>query len=213
MLNEMRYGRLTPASIAAFKNLNRPILYGDGIAATELFPRREDVDRSNDSRLHSLATNGWTYTAIDGGTVTDPQQRQKLLNNFLAVPQLMLKENCQVMLIKNYDETLVNGSMGIVVGFCHPMLYVTDAKGKWDEDAKAPILDGEGVDDDDIRADRMKKLLAAKMAEGTRPNPVVRFSVPGGGLRDMCVEMDTFKNELPNGEVQVSRMQVRCAGV
>ena len=36
MLNEMRFGRLTPKSIYRFKSLSRPIKYDDGLFATEL---------------------------------------------------------------------------------------------------------------------------------------------------------------------------------
>lgn len=36
MLNEMRFGRLTPRSINKFKILSRAIKYDDGLFATEL---------------------------------------------------------------------------------------------------------------------------------------------------------------------------------
>ena len=36
MLNEMRLGRLAPASIAAFKKLSRPLDFHDSLEATEL---------------------------------------------------------------------------------------------------------------------------------------------------------------------------------
>jgi ATP-dependent DNA helicase PIF1 len=36
MLNEMRFGRLTPKSINKFKSLSREVVYDDGIGATEL---------------------------------------------------------------------------------------------------------------------------------------------------------------------------------
>lgn len=36
MLNEMRFGRLSSASIAKFKSLCRPVVYEDGIVPTEL---------------------------------------------------------------------------------------------------------------------------------------------------------------------------------
>jgi ATP-dependent DNA helicase PIF1 len=36
MLNEMRFGQLSPASIAKFKSLSRQVVYEDGINATEL---------------------------------------------------------------------------------------------------------------------------------------------------------------------------------
>lgn len=37
MLNEMRFGRLTSASINKFKSLSREIIYDDGMGATELY--------------------------------------------------------------------------------------------------------------------------------------------------------------------------------
>lgn len=36
MLNEMRFGRLSQESITRFKYLSRPIIYEDGLGATEL---------------------------------------------------------------------------------------------------------------------------------------------------------------------------------
>jgi hypothetical protein len=36
MLNEMRFGKLSQASIARFKKLSRPLKFDDGIDATEL---------------------------------------------------------------------------------------------------------------------------------------------------------------------------------
>ena len=205
MLNEMRFGKLSQGSITAFKSLARPIRYDDAIEPTELFPRREDVDRSNFTRLEMLNTDGWTYVSSDGGAVTDPVQRDKLLSNFMAPQHIMLKVNAQVMLIKNMDETLVNGSMGKVIGFCHKALYVTDSQGKWQEDGDLESLDEEE------RGKRVKvrEMLLAKLAIGTKPLPVVSFNVPGGGKRDMLIEPDMFKSEQPNGEVQASRSQVR----
>jgi ATP-dependent DNA helicase PIF1 len=211
MLNEMRFGRLTPQSITEFQKLSREIIYTDGIEPTELFPRREDVDRSNQLRLASLTTDGWSYVASDGGAITDPVQRDKMLANFMAPQHLQIKVDAQVMLIKNIDETLVNGSMGRVIGFCHKMLYVADVNGRWVPDGD---VQGQGADvmDDEEREKRLRQreLLMGKMAAGTKPYPVVQFKVPGVGnhVRDMLVEPDTFKNELPNGEVQVSRSQL-----
>jgi hypothetical protein len=96
--------------------------------------------------------------------------------------------------------------MGKVVGFCHKQLYFTDAQGRWRRDG-----DLEDCDDEEDRAKRFKlrEMLSSKAAHGVKPFPVVQFKVPGGGLRDMLVEPDQFKAELPNGEVQASRSQVR----
>lgn len=204
MLNEMRFGKMTPESITAFKSLSRPLRFNDGIDATELFPRREDVDRSNKTRLNQLNTDGWSYVAMDGGAVTDPVQREKLLANFMATQVLELKVDAQVMLVKNVDESLVNGSMGKIIGFAHKALYFTDTSGRWAPDAELAGLD------EDERAKKMKwrQDLMTKLANGAKPFPVVTFKIPGGGSRDMLVEPDQFKSELPNGEVQASRSQL-----
>ena len=34
--------------------------------------------------MKHLATESYTYRATDGGTITDPQQREKMLQNFMA---------------------------------------------------------------------------------------------------------------------------------
>ncbi len=208
MLNEMRFGRLTPESIETFRRLDRPIPCPDGIVPTELFPRREDVDRSNRTRLQNLNTDGYSYTAQDGGTITDPTQRDKMLSNFMAPKDLELKVDAQVMLIKNVDETLVNGSMGRVLGFCHKIQFVTDAHGRWrgETGVEDEIMNREGHNDEE-KGKRMAK-LRSQINPGAKPFPVIRFATPGGGSRDVFLEFDQFKNELPNGEVQVSRTQL-----
>ncbi len=207
MLNEMRFGKLTPSSIAGFRALARPIHYDDGIEPTELFPRREDVDGSNRTRLDILNTDGWTFNSTDGGNVTDPLQREKLLSNFMAPTSIQLKVNAQVMMIKNLDETLVNGSMGKVIGFSHDGLFELDSSGKWKPDG---ILDDLDEEEKEKRL-QQRASLEARLANGVKPWPVVQFKIPGGGVRDTLVKPDTFKNELPNGEIQASRLQVSIA--
>jgi ATP-dependent DNA helicase PIF1 len=57
MLNEMREGRLSSASIAAFSKLDRPLPHVEAlkdIEATELFPTRQEVDRANALRMQQL---------------------------------------------------------------------------------------------------------------------------------------------------------------
>lgn len=216
MLNEMRFGKLSSTSITAFKALARPIEYGDGIEPTVLFPRREDVDRANSTKLGNLNEDGWTYQAVDGGAVTDLVQRAKLLSNFMAPETLPLKLHAQVMLIKNLDESLVNGSMGKVIGFEHKALFESDENGQYIPDEYFSERRGEVADEKRMARNNAMKIY---QAGNTRPNPVVRFNIPlpGGGMgtRDLLVEPDAFKSELPNGEVQASRLQVSyrfCCG-
>jgi ATP-dependent DNA helicase PIF1 len=129
-----------------------------------------------------------TYYSQDGGLASG-EQRQKLLDNFMAQQILHLTVGAQVMLIKNIDETLVNGSMGIVVEFREPNVYVGgESQG---ETSKVGVVKAIALD------------------ESRRKRPVVDFNVPGGGIRQVMLEPETWKIELPNGEVQASRTQVR----
>ncbi|CCL98608.1 uncharacterized protein FIBRA_00610 [Fibroporia radiculosa] len=190
MLNEMRFGKLTPGSIARFRSLARDIVYEDGLGATELFPLREDVERSNTARMRVIQGETRSFTALDGGTLTDETQREKMLNNFMAPKTLTLKIGAQVMLIKNIDDTLVNGSMGKIVKFIDPSA---------------------SLEEDDIAyggKPSSKNGKAGKKQSSGVMWPVVDFLQPGGGLRRVTVQPESWKVELPNGEVQVSRTQL-----
>jgi ATP-dependent DNA helicase PIF1 len=117
MLNEMREGRLSASSIVAFRKLARPLTFEDMLDATELFPTRQEVDRANAERLGNLQGRLVSYPTRDSGSILDKVARDRLLSNCIAPELLTLKKGAQVMLIKNIDETLVNGSLGRVIGF------------------------------------------------------------------------------------------------
>ncbi|ODN83122.1 hypothetical protein L202_01327 [Cryptococcus amylolentus CBS 6039] len=203
MLNEMRFGRLTSASIDTFKSLARPVKYSDGIEPTSLFPRREEVERANLYRLNQLHTEGHTYISVDGGKL-EGAQRDKLLSNFMAPKTIELKVDAQVMLIKNLDETLANGSMGRIIGFCYRPFFLEEA-GRWAPDAEFRHMD----ESERKRAIALRDgSLEKYKASGSPPLPVVRFKVPGGGTRDVLIEHDVFKSDLPNGETQAQRTQL-----
>jgi len=156
------------------------------------FPRREDVDSSNSTRINRLLSEKETFTAVDSGAVQDPQQRSKMLANFMAPQTLVLRKEAQVMLIKNCDELFVNGSMGRVVEFVDPIAYK------------------EQGGDDTLGTGKDGKKITAAMGPAKR-YPVVEFLLPNGYKRKILVMPDTWKVELPNGEVQVSRLQVSHA--
>lgn len=153
------------------------------------FPRREDVDKSNARQMGGISGDPMVFQSIDGGTVQDKDQRERQLANFMAPRELRLKINSQVMLIKNMDDSLVNGSIGKVVRFA-------DAEAESDL-----ILD---------KNNEMKKLgkEPPKKPSG-KIYPVVEFLQPGGYTRTVMILPESWKVELPSGEVQVSRTQVR----
>lgn len=142
--------------------------------------------------MHRLSGEPKTYFAIDTGMVTDPQAREKMTQNFMAPKQLTLRLNAQVMLIKNMDETLVNGSIGKVVEFIDPA------------QASKDLL----IADEEEGGSKKPKSKTAAVGGGGLQYPVVEFNIPGGGTRRMLVTPEAWKVELPNGEVQVQRSQL-----
>lgn len=135
---------------------------------------------------------------MDGGAIQDADQRSKLLNNMMAPTSLQLKINSQVMLIKNTDDTLVNGSMGHVVAFFDSATYNRSLTGAPPPEEQ---LDKKG-----------KKKDTTPSNIGAPVYPLVKFPIAGtNSFREVLVTPETWKVELPNGEIQASRTQV-CDG-
>lgn len=153
------------------------------------FPRREDVDKSNGQRMQRLLTEELKFLSSDGGTMTDPDQRNKMLSNFMAPRELRLRVDAQVMLIKNVDEQLVNGTMGRIKRFIDPTTYTTETG--------YDTANGTGATN-----------AIPKKSNTTVRYPEVEFSLANGERRNVLVTPETWKVELPSGEIQVSRTQV-----
>ncbi|KAJ7739523.1 hypothetical protein B0H16DRAFT_1465180 [Mycena metata] len=185
-LNEDYYPIVIVSTLKAFTLLERPLVFSDGPEATELFPLRRDVESANHQRLMRLQTPSFEFNADDSGAVSDPERRRRLLANVPAPSHIILRVGAQVMLVKNRDQDLVNGSVGFVVGFTDP--------------------DAEVIDDRRTLVDD-----PAFLAPGARAFPLVSFSVPGGGVREILVLPELFTVQLPSGQVQVSRFQVYVA--
>ncbi|KAJ5812728.1 DNA helicase PIF1 ATP-dependent [Penicillium robsamsonii] len=206
MLNEMRLGKITPSTIEAFRRLSRPLDVKDQIEATELFPTRAEVDGANSARMGRLSGEVMRFNAIDSGTIQDPQHRDRLLSNCMAPPMIQLKKGAQVMLIKNMEDSLVNGSIGKVVAFMSE-----DYFDSYKENDKNFADDATASDDE--RAHRARKRLKPMgykegPASMARKWPLVSFLQPDGSERHLLCQPETWKIELPNGEVQAQRQQV-----
>jgi ATP-dependent DNA helicase PIF1 len=157
--------------------------------------------------MQHLKTEQHTYMATDGGALQDPAQRDKMLANFMPPKQLMLRVDAQVMLIKNMDELLVNGSMGKVIRFADAAIYAAE-RGADDYTFEGSGKGGSGASG---AAGAGGSGPAAKKkappAAGGAVWPVVQFSTPKGSV-EVLMQPETWKVELPNGEVQVSRTQL-----
>ncbi|KAI0091658.1 hypothetical protein BDY19DRAFT_638613 [Irpex rosettiformis] len=98
------------------------------------------------------------------------------------------------MLIKNMDEMLVNGSMGTVVEFIEPAQYLTNPEDPYTSNPVKPPSKAEG----NAKGSKGSASVEQKW-------PVVEFLNP---KRKVLITPESFKTELPSGEVQVSRTQV-----
>jgi len=114
----------------------------------------------------------------------------------MAPQKLTLRTDAQVMLIKNMDDTLVNGTTGKIVCFKDIVSYTQEGHSEGEVIGAAPAV------------------AAYKKKDATGPVktfPVVDFSLPNGYKRRMLVLPEQWKSELPNGDIQASRMQASVA--
>lgn len=115
------------------------------------------------------------------------------------------------MLIKNMDETLVNGSMGKVLEFRTQAEHADVTREVVDEMLKDVVRGAAATRlptlDDGDPAVKGKNPLKGR---NDKKWPFVRFTVPGG-YRDILVTNESWKTEAPNGDVLVSRSQVSIA--
>lgn len=171
------------------------------------FPTRYEVDNANNNRMRNLDGKSWEYRADDGGGIQDRSARDRLLANCMAPPVITLKKGAQVMLIKNIDETLVNGSVGKVVAFMDEKTF--DIYHEDEEEFQA--VETMDLNDEEMTRSRKKlKALINKdgLGDTSQKWPLVRFALADGSSRDLLCQKESWKIELPNGEVQASRSQV-----
>lgn len=212
MLNEMRFGRLSEASITKFKKLKRQPHYDDGIEPTELFPLRDQVENANNQRLAALPGNAVVFHAFDDGD-EPPDKLAKTLENILAPKVLILKVDAQVMLLKNMDNGLVNGSVGRVVAFKSLDEPDDDDWGKVPEEFTSEVaqLKHEPSAGANVAAGASVAGGAAK--KGKTPAvlekvPVVEWKMPDGSKLRMRMTREEFKVDDVGDKVKARRKQV-----
>lgn len=131
ILKEARCGALSKESCEILRGLEGREWRRNKIKPTLLFPRRAEVELVNETNLRALTGRRETYKArlaYDGkmprGFVETDEGFQQALTRMdteaAYSKELILMQESQVMLIANVDPAagLVNGSRGVVVGFC-----------------------------------------------------------------------------------------------
>ncbi|KAI8995451.1 hypothetical protein BD414DRAFT_409642, partial [Trametes punicea] len=121
MLNAMRFGRLYPEIVTAFRELSREVQYKDGIEPTELYPTRNEVESANSSRLRRLPGYPKIYESLDlpgrdeEGQPYPPERVERALKDLVVPKKLPLKEGAQVMLVKVRSNPVLQGSASLII--------------------------------------------------------------------------------------------------
>lgn len=192
---------MSAESIRIFKSLSAPRDYHDGIDPTELFPTRREVDEANEKRMRAIGGDKTPFLADDWVNPDEPKfdnKEHQDLTNMMVPKVLELKVNAQVMLLKNLDNDLVNGTIGRVVGFGYP------DPDEDDEDEMWIAQNGGGGE--------KKPMIPPKGKVG--PNgvvelpPRVEWTCVNGVKRVMTMEREEFKTENSKGQKKVHRKQV-----
>ena len=160
--------------------------------------------------MRNLGGDLLTFEAVDSG-VSDLRQREALLKNFMAQEKLSLKKGAQVMLIKNVDAQLVNGSLGKVVAFMDEST-ATFYKDNEEDFMSAHREDGTEEEAEKNAAARKKfqeaKMRAEQEGKKTKLFPMVRFTLADNTVRMMLMQPEEWKTEAPGGEIVAKRIQV-----
>lgn len=217
VLNDLRRGTISPAAITIFESLTRPLAEDAGIIPTELFPLRAEVERANYTRLKALPSHTREFLSRDSGTA-QPERRATVLSNMVAQDKVHLKVDAQVMLVKNVDEVLVNGSVGRVLGF-FTAAEVAGAgaagevsKGgsgvirdvRVEEDGRTPVKKMVEKENEKPKSEGKPKSMDGGCAEMF---PLIEFRTPQG-KEIVLVGRDEFRVEDNEGNVIARRVQV-----
>ena len=118
-----------------------------------------------------------------------------------------------MMLIKNIDDTLVNGSIGKVVAFMSETTFDIYHEREDDFQEHGGDSNSEAMENRLLARSKINSMMNKDGASAASANtsqmwPLVRFQLVDGSSRDLLCQRESWKIELPNGEVQAARSQV-----
>lgn len=115
-LSDIRLGNVSDRAQDFLQSVCRPLTFDDGIEPTKLYARNNSVDTENAQRLAMLDGESKTFHVRSTGNQKDIAD---LARNCMAADTIDLKVGAQVMhLVNAFEMNLVNGSRGVVTGFC-----------------------------------------------------------------------------------------------
>ncbi|KAI5826671.1 hypothetical protein K523DRAFT_202554, partial [Schizophyllum commune Tattone D] len=186
LLNHIRQGELPAWGVKMLVGLSRPLPKGE-IEPTYLYATNRPVQERNNGRLRSLPGEPVSYHARNciSTDVQDASLGEEGLEKLPALQTLTLKVGAQVMLIKNVDDTLVNGSVGTVISL-------------------RPIYGGRNTN---TESDQGGYEYVGKVWEHAESYPIVRFPTAAGN-RTVMIGREDFRVETSDGRVLAYRVQV-----
>lgn len=113
----IRVGVVTKDMKELLSKLQQSKEYDSDSGPVNLYSTKGQTDAYNTIQLGRIDSEVYEYTSIDNHKRRPGTSGVNNLNNCPASPFLQIKKGCQVMLIKNINKDLVNGTVGIVTGF------------------------------------------------------------------------------------------------
>ncbi|CCE62806.1 hypothetical protein TPHA_0D01660 [Tetrapisispora phaffii CBS 4417] len=228
ILNKIRFGEIEDHMVQRLRSLRNEKRYSDGIKPTELYATRREVESSNSRQLDLLLGEKHEYVADDTG----PKELHNLIDSSVMVERkITLKENAQVMMLKNKVESeLVNGSLGIVLFFIPQTL-----EKKMNEIYR--IMDEEAINDMKLvskvvgnprarlskefqeelnmrpfaRMERLENILfyaTTRVSPKDIKFPYVKWTLPLGRFHHELMLPDNFVVDLPGSHSALQRSQI-----
>ena len=117
-LAKLRIGHMDEPTINLFSNLSRELSPQDEGEPVNLYATKAKADRYNNERLMSIEGQEYIYDCDD---FTQRKASSDILKQCPAPASVVFKKGAQVMLIRNLNTDLVNGTIGIVTGFTNPI--------------------------------------------------------------------------------------------
>ncbi|KYQ93685.1 DNA helicase [Tieghemostelium lacteum] len=116
VLNSIRVGRVHDGIVKSLQQCARPLDVSNGVLPTKLYTTNQSVDDENTLALGALTGEPKVYESFDSG---HKDMIVNLDNDCPAPKSLTLKVGAQVVLLRKLEknDTLVNGSRGVVVDF------------------------------------------------------------------------------------------------
>lgn len=193
-LNELRNGVVSSETdrffrrVAAQSPLEGPVAH--------LFPTTAAVDTHNEEQMARLRCKPTTYKAN-----TVQKDQESVSESALAVPEeVCLKQGATVMLTKNLGDGLVNGTLGIVLGFC--------LCSSWNSHATEENIENEISSTPPLLSSGGDAIILGKRRDPILP--VVQWTRPASSssMEPMLVRPYTFKTFDGEGKVILSRTQI-----